>query len=196
MLDSVAAVVAAELLDGAAIPAGRAVRLVTPVPGDTLGLLTQRLVERLRSGGIPVRLEIARPASAWGAGPDAANSGRAGYESDSAAYELALNVGASGVSYVRLVRRFPVGIRGYERLASVRASATLVEVRTRDVLWARSATARARDLVRKRDLAYAATGSGGLNPLIPRGSGGRLLEPLIVVGVVAGLVVLFYSNRT
>lgn len=34
-----------------------------------------------------------------------------------------------------------------------------------------------------------------MSPALPRGGGGRLLEPLIVVGVVTGLVVLFYSNR-
>jgi hypothetical protein len=72
---------------------------------------------------------------------------------------------------------------------------SLVEPSTRQVLWARSASAQATDVVRRGDLGYAQTGSGALVPMPPRGGGTRLLEPLIVVGVVAGLVVLFYSNR-
>jgi hypothetical protein len=50
-------------------------------------------------------------------------------------------------------------------------------------------------VVAKGDVAYAASGSGYLNPPVPRGGGTRWLEPMIVIGVVAGLVVLFYSNR-
>jgi hypothetical protein len=194
MLDSVAGTVAAKLLDGATIPSGVPVRITTPVPGDTMGFVTQRLVERMRAAGVPVRLVTAHVPGSWIAS-GTADPG-AGTALDSSGLDLALTVGASGVSYVRLVRSFPMGIRGYERLASVRASATLVDARTRDVLWARSATGRASDMVRKRDLAYAAAGSGGINPSVPRGSGTRLLEPLIVLGVVVGLVVLFYSNRT
>jgi len=193
MLDSVARMVAADLLRGAAIPPARAVRIATPFPGDTLGFLAQRVLERLREGGTDVRLVSSRATADLGMAledPPARGHG------DSTDLQLNLQVGSAGVSYVRAIRKFPFGVRAYQRLTSMQVGANLVDLSTREVLWAKSASAQVVDEVRKSDLAYAQTGSGGLNPTLPRAGGGtRLLEPLIVVGVVTGLVVLFYSNR-
>lgn len=192
MLDSVARMVAADLLRGAAIPRARAVRIATPLPGDTLGFLAQRVVEQLREGGTEVRLLSSRATADLGALEDPPVRARV----DSTDLQLNLQVGSAGVSYVRAIRKFPFGVRGYQRLTSMRVGANLVDLSTREVLWAKSASAQVIDEVRKSDLAFAESGSGGLSPMLPRPGGGtRLLEPLIVVGVVTGLVVLFYSNR-
>jgi hypothetical protein len=192
ILDSVAGMVAADLLRGAPIPAGRAVRLAAPIAGDTLGFLAQHLVEQLRASGTQVRLMARRTPAEMAMGGD--SPGQAWLAS--ADLVLHLEVRSAGVAYIRAVRKFPFGVRGYERLGSMQVGASLVDCSTREVLWARSASARAMDEVRRGDLVYAQSGSGGLNPVLPRAGGDtRLLEPLIVVGVVAGLVVLFYSNR-
>jgi hypothetical protein len=189
VLDSVAAVVAEDLLRGVSVPAGRPVVLRSPAPGDTLGLLTKRLVERLRAQNVTVRLvapaaAVVDTSTAWG------SSG----ESNGRPLQLDLQVDGSGVSYLRRVGSFPFGTKGYERLAAMRANATLLDPANGEVLWTRSSTRAATDVVPKGEVVYAASGSGRLNPQVPRG-GTRWLEPLIVVGVVAGLVVLFYSNR-
>ncbi len=192
MLDSVAGMVAADLLRGAPIPAGHAIRIATPLPGDTLGFLAQRVVEHLRQGGTEVRLLPTRATANAGTADDPPARARL----DSTDLLLNLEVRSVGVSYVRVVRKFPAGVRGYQRLASMRVGATLVDPMSRQVLWARSSSAQATDVVRKGDLSYARSGSGNLDPVLPRWGGGtRLLEPLIVLGVVTGLVVLFYSNR-
>ncbi len=192
MLDSVAGMVAADLLRGASIPPGRAVRIATPLPGDTLGFLAQRIVERLRQGGTEVRLISTRATADAGMADDPPARARM----DSTDLLLNLEVRSVGVSYVRAVRKFPAGVRGYQRLASMQVGAALVDPLSRQVLWAKSSSVHATDLVQKGDLSYARSGSGNLDPVLPRGGGGtRLLEPLIVVGVVTGLVVLFYSNR-
>ena len=185
-LDSVAAIVAQDLLQGVSIPAGRAVMLRSPAPGDTLGLLTKQLVERLRAENVTVRFPAASAA--------VADSSATTVRNGDPPLHLDLQVDGSGVSYVRRVGSFPFGTKGYERLAAMRANATLLDPANGEVLWTRSATRSATDLVPKGDVVYAASGSGFLNPAVPRG-GTRWLEPLIVVGVVAGLVVLFYSNR-
>jgi len=191
MLDSVAGMIAADLLRGGPIPAGHAVRIAAPLPGDTLGFLAQRILERLKQGGTEVRLVSTRATADLGMVEDPPPRPRA----DSTDLQLNLEVRSAGVSYVRAIRKFPAGIRGYQRLASMQVGASLVDPSTREVLWARSSSAQVVDLVRKGDLSYAQSGSG-LNPALPRAGGGtRLLEPLIVVGVVTGLVVLFYSNR-
>jgi hypothetical protein len=175
------------------IPAGHVVRIATPLPGDTLGFLAQRVIEELRRQGTVVRLVPTRATADLGmAGEDPPARPRG----DSTDLALNIEVRSAGVSYVSVARKFPFGIRGYRRLASMRIGTSLQDLTTREVLWARSASAQAMDEVRKNDLSYAQSGSGGLNPALPRAGGGtRLLEPLIVVGVVTGLVVLFYSNR-
>ncbi|HEY6221617.1 MAG TPA: hypothetical protein VIX13_03685 [Candidatus Eisenbacteria bacterium] len=185
-LDSVAATVAEDLLRGVSIPTGRPVVLRSQAPGDTLGLLTKQLVERLRAQNVMVRF----PAASAAAGDSSAPTGA----SADSPLHLDLQVDGSAVTYVRRVGSFPFGTKGYERLAAMRANATLLDPANGDVLWTRSATRSATDLVPKSQVVYAASGSGQLNPQVPRG-GTRWLEPLIVVGVVAGLVVLFYSNR-
>jgi hypothetical protein len=207
-LDAVADTVAGDLLKGATFPGGRPVAMVTPAPGDTLGLLTQSLMERMKALGVSVRLargEVMTPqmeASAHGIpagtapGDSAAAASAVSRGADPVApLRLQVLVEGSGVSYVRRLGSFPFGTKGYERLAGMRASATLFDPQNGEVVWTRSATRSASDVVAKGDVAYAASGSGYLNPPVPRGGGTRWLEPMIVIGVVAGLVVLFYSNR-
>jgi hypothetical protein len=227
-LGTVAEQVVGELLTGAEFPPGRPVVLATPVPGDTLGLLTQRMVERLRGRGLVVRLSghvpnggappnggvppsgepvgmasgtiapdsLADPEMPGGgaaqAPAPAAPARGSGGSSDPV--QLQLQVDGAAVTYVRRLGKFPFGTKGYERLSAMRAVATLLDAATGEVFWSRSASRSLTDVVPKGSVAYAASGSGRLNPPVPKG-GTRWLEPLIVVGVVAGLVVLFYSNR-
>lgn len=191
-LEAVAAEVASDLLKDASIPPGRAIVLTSPAPGDTLGLVTQQLVGRLRAQNTSVRL--VSPGGAIVDDPDTA-AALANGESHGRPLRLNLQVDGSGVSYVRRIGKFPFGTKGYERLAAIRANATLIDAASGDVFWTRSSTRSATDVVPKDDVVYVASGTGRLNPPVPRGGGTRWLEPLIVVGVVAGLVVLFYSNR-
>ncbi len=201
VLDSVAAEVAVDLTSGVSFPPRHPVTITVPVPGDTLELVTHHLVERLKAQGFEVRL-LGAGQTAGGSENQGGGSGVSGAAGDSAssrpngdALRLDVQVDGSGVSYVRRLGRFPFGTKGYERLAAIRANATLLDAETGDVLWTRTSSRHVTDVVPKGDVVYAASGSGKLNPPVPKGGGGRWLEPLIVVGVVAGLVVLFYSNR-
>lgn len=205
VFDSVAARVVEQLLPPGAIPPGRSLELVTPLAGDTLGLLEQRLLARLKREGIAVRIATAKPSApsapafdpvtgeplAGGSAPadPAAGSG--------ASLRLEARVEAKTVSYLRRVGSFPFGTKGYERLVAVQVQSRLLEASTGEVVWARTGADRATDLVRARDVvAVAASGTGLFRPELPARRGLRFLEPVIVAGVVIGLVVLFYSNRT
>ncbi|HEX7079148.1 MAG TPA: hypothetical protein VF363_12065 [Candidatus Eisenbacteria bacterium] len=191
VLDSVATTVAGDLLRDAPIPAGRAVTLLTPIRGDTLGALAQRIVQRLKDQGREVRL-FTRPAANAPTMPP----GMAGVPApDSSTFALDARVDGWSVSYVRRIRSFPFGVKGYERVVSMHAGATLTDAGTGAVVWVRTGSGILRDVVPKSDLAYVAGGAVGIDPPLPTGSGFRFLEPLIVLGVVTGLVVLFYSNR-
>lgn len=190
-LDSVATMVAEGILAGAPVPPGRPVTLLTPIRGDTLGSLAQRIVGRLRADGREVRLFARPPQNAPTLPP-----GMAGPPGpDSTSLVLDVRVDGWSVSYVRRIRSFPFGVKGYERLVSMHANANLTDAWNGAVEWARTGSGSYRDRVPKDDLEYVAGGVAGVDPPLPKGSGFRFLEPLIVIGVVTGLVVLFYSNR-
>jgi hypothetical protein len=196
MLDSLAATVASDLLRGQ--ESDRPVVLLLPIEGDTSGILAQRLLERLRASSSDVRVRervVAVPGAPPPTMPPGTSSASEVPADPAAPLELHARLDGVGVTYVRRIRSFPFGVKGYERLVTMRASATLLDPRTGRVAGAKSASASLTDMVRKRDLAYVSGGSTGWNPPLPQGTGFRVLEPLIVIGVVAGLVVLFYSNR-
>lgn len=186
MFDSVASMTAAELLPHGAIPAGRPVELTTPVPGDTLTLFEQRVVQRLRALGVMVRVATAAAPPSTVPVPAAADG----------PVRLELRVESRNVLFVKRLGKFPFGTKGYERLVSLQAQGRLVDAASGDVLWAKTASRSAGDVVAARDIDTAASGTGMFRPAVPRGSSFGFLEPLIVTGVVAGLVILFYSNRT
>jgi hypothetical protein len=191
LVDSLAARAAGELLNGETIPAGRTVAVEQPVPGDTTGLFGQQLIQTLHHRGVPVRV-VSAPGSWVATGkPDPMVASSA----DSTDLRLAVQVQSEGVAYVRAIRGLLGRPKAYERFAYLHASATLLDGPSGAVLWSHTASAESRDRVPRGDLEYVAAGAGRLNPVPPGGQGFRLLEPLIVIGVVAGLVVLFYSNR-
>lgn len=201
MMDSAATLVAADLVRGATpLSHDRPVVVVVPVPGDSMGLLAQRLLERLRADGKDVRLRE-RALSTPGVNPPymppgmSTSPGDAPTDSGTPTVELHVRVDGEGVSYVRRIHKFPFGLKAYERLTTMRASATWRDPKTGEVFLAKSASASVTDIVPKGDVAYATGGSRVFDVPVPRGNGVRFVEPLIVVGVVAGLVVLFYSNR-
>ncbi|HEU4724412.1 MAG TPA: hypothetical protein VFU59_03845 [Candidatus Eisenbacteria bacterium] len=193
--DSVAASVALELLPPGAIPAGRPVEMTTPLPGDTLTLFEQRVVQRLRADGYAVRVA---PALAAATIDPITGESRSAVPAPPAegAVRLELRVESRGILYVKRLGKFPFGTKGYERLVSLQVQGRLVNAAAGDVLWAKTASKSARDVVPAGDVDVAASGSGMFRPAVPRGSSFGFLEPLIVTSVIAGLVILFYSNRT
>jgi hypothetical protein len=190
VLDSLAVRVTAELLAGQSLPAGRTLSVPPTIPGDSLGLFGSRLLEALRARSGSIRI-LPAPGARPAAGADPETLAAA----DSRDLRIVASVQSEGVSYVRADRGFLGRPKAYERFGLLQATLTLVDGPEQTVLWTRSASAEHRDRVARGDLDYVAVGSGRLSPVPPGGKGLRLLEPLIVIGVVAGLVVLFYSNR-
>ncbi|HET9952561.1 MAG TPA: hypothetical protein VFS09_12275 [Candidatus Eisenbacteria bacterium] len=194
VFDSVASMVAAELLTAGSIPAGRPVELSPPVLGDTLTIFEQRVLQRLRADGIDVRVAAAPtpvidPVTGESRMPAVAKPA-------DGTLQLGLRVESKTVVYTGRRGKFPTGTKGYDRLVALQAQARLVDAATGEVLWARTASKSAADFVKAGDARAAASGTGLFAPSIPQSSGFGFLEPLLVSAVVVGLVVLFYSNRT
>ena len=194
VFDSVATMVAAELLAAGSIPAGRPVELALPVPGDTLTIFEQRVLQRLRADGIDVRtatapVPVVDPATGDATMPPAVKP-------PDGAVRLALRVESKMVVYTGRRGKFPMGTKGYDRLVSIQAQARLLDAATGEVLWARTGSKSVADFVKAGDVPAAATGQGLFAPSVPHSAGFGFLEPLLVSAVIVGLVVLFYSNRT
>jgi hypothetical protein len=194
VFDSVASMVAADLLAAGSIPPGRPVALAQPVPGDTLTIFEQRVLQHLRADGIDVRMATA-PVPVVDPATGEAKMPPAEKPTDGT-LQLALRVESKMVVYTGRRGKFPMGTKGYDRLVSIQAQARLVDGATGEVLWARTGSKSVTDFVKAGDVPAAATGQGLFAPSVPHSSGFGFLEPLLVTAVVVGLVVLFYSNRT
>ncbi|HEU4333632.1 MAG TPA: hypothetical protein VFT32_03985, partial [Candidatus Eisenbacteria bacterium] len=173
VFDSVAARVVDQLLPPGAIPPGRSLELATPLAGDTLGLLEQRLLARLKREGVAVRVAPAKTAAPGAPAAPAAPAfdpvtgeplAPAAPETgggSGASLRLEARVEAKTVSYLRRIGSFPFGTKGYERLVAVQVQSRLLDAATGEVVWARTGSDRATDLVRARDVqAVAASGAG------------------------------------
>ena len=190
VFDSVAGQVAGEILAPGGIPQGRAIEIIPPVVGDTLSMFEQRVLQRLRADGWNVRVVMPGGVDPQTGAPVVAGTPAAG------ALRLGLSVESKSVLYTRRVGKFPMGVKGYERQVTLSAQGRLVDPATGDVLWARTGSKQSIDFVKAKDVRGAASGTGLFSPGLPSGAPFGFLEPILVTGVVVGLVVLFYSNRT
>jgi len=116
---------------------------------------------------------------------------------DSAGPVLEFEVVDLGVAYVGTNRRLAIGAQKVEREARARVFARLVDPAQQRVLWADQANVRVRDEVRGDDLALVEE----RNPpdyakaTLPASRWNKLVEPIVVSGIVVGLIVLFFLNQ-
>ncbi len=197
VFDSIAGRVADQLVPPGSIPPGRTLDLKIPLPGDTLSLLEQRLLQRLKDRGVTVRLSRSEDAAAIDPITGEPAMGAPAPDGGPAPLHLEARIESRSIVYLRRVGRFPFGTKGIERLVTLQAQSRLVDGASGEVVWAHTGSGRALDMVPSRDVeAVASSGFGMFRPGVPPRRGLRFLEPVIVAGVVIGLVVLFYSNRT
>lgn len=116
--------------------------------------------------------------------------------SDSASLELSYRVLDMGVAYPRQGRSHGMGRLWVQRDVSVRLSFQLTDLATNHVRWIQEAEAsrtgrfphRLLSVVESKEYPFT-------HAAFEKKSWTRYLEPVIVSGVVGGLVYLFYANR-
>lgn len=103
--------------------------------------------------------------------------------------ELAVTLTGAG-------RAWLLGPRRVDRLAVCELSTEIVDASGNVITSVRSGASRS-DRIRASDLArlQGASGAAWLTGGTPAQSGGGILEPVVVTGVVASLIYLFYSSR-
>jgi len=100
------------------------------------------------------------------------------------------------VEYGDISRPWVIGARRVERIARCELSATLLD-QDRSVLTTLRSSGEVRDVISWSDTDELGGSEDWtwLTADLPEDQGGGLLEPIIVTGVVASLVYLFYSSR-
>jgi TonB family protein len=176
-------------------------------PGQSGGNPAPSLVKLLFR--FPVVTEACETAVSRGVDPAAADAEVA--KADSAAGEsvaaapvplvtergttLSFRVSEMEMRYPEVGRKFWVGPKRVERFARMRVDLRLK--RGGQVLWAGSAEHYASDRVPFGALPYLENDAYAFaKPEIAPGTWGRFLEPVLVSGVIGGLVFLFYANQT
>jgi hypothetical protein len=110
---------------------------------------------------------------------------------------LEFRVGELDVDYTRRWRKSLFGSSMVERSARAAIFFKLLDGADGKLLWTGSGRSQRRDVVPQKMLAELEDTPGRAGAERPRSGGiGRMIEPIVVSGIVVGLVVLFYSSRT
>ena len=109
---------------------------------------------------------------------------------------LSFRVVEFGVTYHDQWRQGFLGQRVVERLAAVDLNCRLVSGDEKNIIWVGNGRSERLDIVPKSKLDLLEGRSYPfIKPALPPQSLSRIVEPVLVLGIVAGLVFLFYSNQ-
>ncbi len=111
-------------------------------------------------------------------------------------YEIAYRIVSCDVAYPRAWREWLVGSRKVERRASVDIHFQLLDDE-KSVIWAGSESRERRDIVPGSRVADLSTpGQAFTAPEIASGGWDKVIEPVVVAGIVGGLIYLFYTSKS
>jgi hypothetical protein len=103
-----------------------------------------------------------------------------------------------GLDYPRVHRSALFGRKRVEREARARVFARLVDHTQGRILWADQAESRQRDEVDASKLPELEEKNPAtyLKATVPPERWNKLVEPIVVTGIIAGLIILFFSNQS
>jgi hypothetical protein len=120
----------------------------------------------------------------------------AGEEGGPTRYEVAYRIVSCETSFPRAWREWVVGSRRVERKTRCDIHFRLSDARAA-VVWAGSVERERREIIPGDRLTELSTqGQPFASPEITTGGWDRVLEPVVVAGIVGGLIYLFYTSRS
>jgi hypothetical protein len=173
--------VAAEAVAKMGLPEGSLTHLKQVDTHDANWLIKSVLLEELTSRGHAVKAGQMAAAQ----DPD-----------DAAAYEIAYRIVYCQTSLPRSWREWVVGARKFERRTAVDIRFELSDS-TKAIVWAGGVQRERREIIpggRLSDL--EAPGQAFASPEVEPGGWDKIVEPVIVAGIVGGLIYLFYTSRS
>ncbi len=112
------------------------------------------------------------------------------------ALELSYQLLEFDLQYTDVYRSHLIGGKRIRRRAGVRLLATLLNPATGSILWTGEQAREREDQFRAGDLSRVEAGTFSfVRPEMPGSGWGKYAEPVLVSGIVVGLVYLFFSNQ-
>jgi len=173
--------VMAEALTRMGLPEGSRVHLRQVDTHDASWLIKSILLEELTSRGHVVRAGLMTVSE----DPE-----------DAVVYEIAYRIVYCQTSLPRSWREWVVGARRFERRTAVDIRFELSD-QTKTIVWAGGVQRERREIIpggRISDL--EAPGQAFASPETEQGGWDKIFEPVIVAGIVGGLIYLFYTSRS
>ncbi len=171
--------VMAEAVARMGLPEGSRIHLRQVDTHDASWLIKSILLEELTSRGHAVKAGLMAAA-----------------EDPEDAYEIAYRIVYCQTSLPRTWREWVVGARKFERRTAVDIRFELSDS-TKAIVWAGGVQRERREIIpggRLSDL--EAPGQAFASPQVEPGGWDKIVEPVIVAGIVGGLIYLFYTSRS
>ncbi len=178
--------VIATALDKMGIPAGAevSVRQIDTHPANWL--VQSVFLEELTGRGHTVRTASTMPSG----------GGMVAHVDEVESYEVAYRIVSCETAYPRVWREWLVGTRKVERRSSVDIYLQLSGA-SKAIVWAGSEERERRDIVPGSRLEGLRTpGQAFASPEIEQGGWDKVVEPVVVAGIVGGLIYLFYTSKS
>jgi len=116
---------------------------------------------------------------------------------ESMAYRFSFQLIRMSLSYPKISRRYWLGAKMVERKAEIDIFAQLIDLRTGGITWVGDTQKQLGDVIAYSQLKYVEDEQYGFTkPPREELRWSRLVEPIVVGGIVVGLVYLFFSNQS
>jgi hypothetical protein len=184
LIEKVSSEAATEIVSGLGALQGDGIVLLSKskAAGEADFIMENALVKHLRDAGVRVSLESTKSQDSTSVAP---------------AYRLAYQVIRLNIAYPKISRKWLFGSKQVERSAKADIFAQFININTGDILWVRESHKQFGDRI-----LYSQLGSVEekqyefTRPARNEFKLMKLLEPVVVGGIVVGLVYLFFSNQS
>ncbi len=124
------------------------------------------------------------------------SASKASGDADGGTLRLEYQALSFGLSYPKIYRPYLIGGKRVKRKAEVRVLAKLIDPADGSVLWIGETSRSHEDRFSYGELAEVEAGSFAFTKP-PRSSAkwGKIIEPVVVTGIIVGLIYLFFSNQ-
>ena len=118
-------------------------------------------------------------------------------ENNAALYRLSYQIIRMSLVYPRIGRRYWFGAKEVERLAEIGIFAQFADLESGDIVWVGDAQKKYDDMISYSQLREVEEEQYSFTtPERDELRWSRLIEPIIVTGIITGLVYLFFSNQS
>ncbi|MDI6808471.1 MAG: hypothetical protein QME66_05750 [Candidatus Eisenbacteria bacterium] len=194
MMEELAAKVAGNLISDIPLPRGATVELAGLSVSEGSWLLEEALASSLKNSKKDICVTFSHGDS--GAVKETVREDSTPPNSSDVGYRLEYRIAEMSLEYARCWRKYLVAGLMVERIAKANVHARLIQMPSGELVWTGSDEKQMKDVLPASALSSLEGKSFPFSkPTLHRKGIGRFLEPLLVTGIVVGLISLFYSAK-